>query len=341
MRTNPCTPVRRLALSWALGASLSLVACGGGNASRTEIPATTLSSAYSSVVWEDNFATRADGTPDASLWAGLTGNGDEYGNPGWGNNELQYYLPANATVSGGLLQLRGHADASLAGTLASGTLCAGATCRYSSARLTSLKTVDLSRPGLLEVMAQLPTGTGGWPAIWLLPGQSPGASFPPTAEQLALQPTWPAGGEIDMAEWFSRYFGSDRNSVQVTLHLPGGSTSPYTDRYIYKKTSGLADPVDTVFHRYQLSWTADAITFSLDDVTVMQCARLTLTCSPSDGQGGPTISHWPFGTTWRHYHLLLNLAIGGNLGAPDGDNTAVPSGFDQTLKVAYVRYMVP
>ena len=52
------------------------------------------------LVWSEEF----DGpTLDPEVWFFETGDGSEYGIPGWGNNELQYYLPDNAQISGGML----------------------------------------------------------------------------------------------------------------------------------------------------------------------------------------------------------------------------------------------
>lgn len=310
--------------------TLVLAGCGGGSgdsAPRSTIPLTTLASAYNQVAWEENFANSASGAPNPNHWAMITGNGAEYNNAGWGNNELEYYLPANATVSGGVLQIHGKADATVANRQ-----CTGGACAFSSGKVTSVMQVDLSKPGLLEIKAQLPTGAGSWPAIWLLPGSTPGQAFPPTPAQLATQPTWPAGGEIDMAEWLGQYFAGDASSVQSTLHLPAGAAAPYGDNYTYKKISGLSS-ISANFHVYQLQWTADQISFNLDNQAIMTCYKSNLQCTPTDGSAGLPLSHWPYGTDYAKYYLIMNLAIGGNLGGTP------PGNYDQTMNVAYVRYM--
>ena len=52
-------------------------------------------------MWEDEF----DGARiDPETWFFQSGDGIAEGIPGWGNNELQYYLPDNAQVSDGLLK---------------------------------------------------------------------------------------------------------------------------------------------------------------------------------------------------------------------------------------------
>lgn len=306
----------------------------GGTSST--IPPTLLSASYKTVVWQDNFAQDPSGSPDAAFWAMLTGNGVEYGKSGWGNNEAEYYLPSNATIANGELEIHGFADSNVGGFT-----CSGIPCMFSSARVTSVHTVDLSQPGFLEVSAELPTGTGSWPAIWLLPGTSPGQAFPPSGSQLFTQQVWPAGGELDMVEFMSRY-ASSSSLVQTTFHLPSGTSAPYADAYQYQQAT-LATPASSAFHLYQMAWSASQIEFFVDNTLVMNCEKSTLSCAPVNGTspGVPATAFWPYGSTYRQYYLLLNLAIGGNLGIANSDNANVPTNFDQTMKVKYVRYLAP
>ena len=52
------------------------------------------------LVWSDEFeATRLN----PANWFFESGDGSQYGIPGWGNNELQWYLPDNAELRDGLL----------------------------------------------------------------------------------------------------------------------------------------------------------------------------------------------------------------------------------------------
>ena len=54
------------------------------------------------LVWNDEFN---DGQLDPELWFFETGDGSQYGIPGWGNNELQWYLPDNASLEDGKLKI--------------------------------------------------------------------------------------------------------------------------------------------------------------------------------------------------------------------------------------------
>ncbi len=310
-------------LAVALAAVL-LAGCGSGSIPSSSSSGSGLASAYKTTVWQDDFATDPGGTPNPALWATEVGNGSgpPYNNPGWGNNEEEYYLASNATVSGGVLDLHGFADPSV-----TNFTCSGSPCTYSSAKITSVQTVDLSKPGFLEVKAALPTAAGAWPAIWLLPGTSPVAPNP------GAQPTWPSGGELDMAEWLGQYFAGQDSLIQSTFHMPSGNTNPYTDSYEYQKAT-LSTPVSS-FHLYQLAWTPGSIEFAIDNQPLMTCTQSTMSCTPTSGGSFPASSIWPYGTTYSQYYLIMNLAIGGNLGG-----TPAP-GFDQTMQVAYVRYMTP
>ncbi len=303
------------------------------------IPATPLSSAYHTLVWQDDFAQDTAGAPNATLWAMLTGNGTEYGNTGWGNNEAEYYLPSNASVVNGALQIMGKADMTVSGN-SCGNSQSG--CQFSSARVTSLKSIDLGQPGFLEVQAQIPTAVGSWPAIWLLPGATPGQAFPPSPAQLAAQPTWPSGGEIDLVEYLWLYLSPGDTVVQTSIHLPAGAASPYADSYQYVRTT-LTSSASSAFHLYQLSWTAGQIEYAIDNSVIMTCVKVTQTCTPRDptSPGVPAVSSWPYGTTFSQYYLLMNLAIGGNAGITGSNNALVPANYDQRMVVNYVRYLTP
>lgn len=59
----------------------------------------------------------------------------------------------------------------------------------------------------------------------------------------------------------------------------------------------------TAFHKYPLTWTANPIQIGVDGVV----------CNPHDKPTGADASPWPFDVP---QYLLLNLAMGGNLGGP-------------------------
>lgn len=167
--------------------------------------------------------------------------------------------------------------------------------RYSSARLTTAGKAHWTY-GTVEVRAKLACGGGLWPAIWMMPERD--------------QP-WPDGGEIDIMEHIGRRPGV----IHATLH---------TARFVHSKgtqrgaETQVADAC-TAFHRYQMRWTPRAITIGVDGRAFFRVAN--------DGSGDR--GAWPFDAP---FHLILNLAVGGNWPGPV-DDAALPA----RMTVDYVR----
>lgn len=152
--------------------------------------------------------------------------------------------------------------------------------------------------GFYEIRARLPCGRGIWPAIWMLPDGG----------------TWPDQGEIDVMEMV----GWDATVVHGTLH-----SGAFNHRIGTQRGARRTVPTScTAFHRYQMDWRADAITIGVDDRAYLRVA--------DDRPGGRAA--WPFD---RPYHLILNVAVGGDWGGQKGiDDTAFP----QAMAVDYVRH---
>ena len=134
-----------------------------------------------------------------------------------------------------------------------------------------------------------------------------GAGTWPAIWTLGTGGAWPADGEIDIME----QVGRDPTRILGTLHttLSGGTG-----------TGGQIQIADacTAFHNYQLTWTKDEIRISVDGTDYYRMAN--------PGTGRPA---WPFDAP---QYLLLNLAIGGDLGGAVNDAI-----FPVTFEVDYVR----
>ena len=164
--------------------------------------------------------------------------------------------------------------------------------QYTSARLIT-RDKQLFTYGYFEVRAKLPCGLGTWPAIWLLG----------TPEN-----QWPKYGEIDIMEQ-KGFSAADKKVVSGYLHHAGGSVGNETT---------VADAC-TSFHNYQLTWTADKIVIGVDNLKYFEYVN------PKDGN----FNNWPYNGP---QFLILNLAMGGNLGG------SIPSGFvSDQMEVDYVR----
>lgn len=169
---------------------------------------------------------------------------------------------------------------------------------YSSARLVS-KGKAAWKYGYIEIRAKLPLGTGTWPAIWMLPEENTFGS-------------WPKSGEIDIME----HVGFDPSVVHGTVHTEAFNHTKKTQKGAQKKV----DTFSEEFHTYAIDWKAEKIDFFID-------GEFYFTFENS----GKDFREWPFD---HPFHLVLNLAIGGNWGGQKGVD---PKIWPQRMEVDYVR----
>jgi len=167
--------------------------------------------------------------------------------------------------------------------------------QYTSARLVTRGLAEWTY-GFFEVRARLPCGPGTWPAIWMLGARG----------------DWPANGELDIMEHVGRWQGR----VLSTVHTLAGNGAHGVGGAIT-----VADAC-TAFHRYQMLWTERGITFGMDGAEHLNFPHLDV------GAAGAA-RVWPFDAP---QFLLLNVAIGGDLGGPVDDRI-----FPLTMEVDYVR----
>ena len=255
------------------------------------------------LVWSDEF----DGAQlDPEVWYFETGDGAEFvgdgvvGLPsGWGNNELQYYLPDSAQLVNGNLVITAREER-IGGF------------RYTSARIHTRDRFAF-KYGRIEASMRLPGGQGIWPAFWMLSQNSPYGS-------------WAATGEIDIMEAVNlgveggdTLFGSGgvNNTVFGTLHFGGVDPDNVFNSIEYE----VPTDVTTEFHTYALEWDEDEFRWYVDDVLFA-----TQTIWYSTAAEYPAPFDQPF-------HVLFNVAVGGELpGVPD-DTTVFPV----TMEVDWVR----
>ncbi|MDT7838135.1 glycoside hydrolase family 16 protein [Aquabacterium sp. OR-4] len=168
-------------------------------------------------------------------------------------------------------------------------------------RYSSTRLVTLGRQdwtyGFFEVRAKLPCGLGTWPAIWML--------------NSALD--WPAGGELDIME----QVGREPAKVFSTIHTAAGHGGNGSGNAIQVPDACSA------FHNYQMLWTPTELRFGMDGKT-HHIVR-------NDGSGR---ARWPFD---RPQFLILNIAVGGDLGGPVDDRA-----FPVRFEIEHVRvYQAP
>jgi beta-glucanase (GH16 family) len=170
-----------------------------------------------SLVWHDEFETGI-----SSDWIFETGNGSS----GWGNNELEYYLEDNATVSDGVLEITAKKE-SYEGY------------SYTSARMKTMGNQYWTY-GKIEARIKLPSFSGSWPAFWML-----GENYSDVG--------WPSCGEIDIMEHIN------------TESLTYGTIHWYADAYASYSGNTTVDDV-TSYHVYSIEWDESSIKWYVDDV---------------------------------------------------------------------------
>lgn len=163
------------------------------------------------------------------------------------------------------------------------------TSHYYSGRITTAKNVEFQY-GTIEVRAKLPVGKGTWPAIWMLGNDIKDIG-------------WPDCGEIDIME----YVGKKPHEIHTTLHTPDSHGNSKNT-----KVTTLED-IENGFHIYKCHWTKDKIEFYID-------SNLVYTFNPKLKNE----KTWPFD---KPFYVILNLAIGGNFGGPEVDDSIFPQEF--------------
>lgn len=290
-----------------------LTACGGGGGGSGS-PAVvvvpldlTLPTSYT-LKWSDDFSTPGQPSNQWTYDLGATLLGGSV----WGNAEKEYYTAQakNSYIdSNGQLVIQPVAGISSADMTNSDNL-ADIQSRgvvATSARLTTntsayFSALNSNPYGFYEIRAQIPCVYGAWPALWMM----------------GRTGDWPARGEIDIMEWFGAYFASQPNQVQSGVHTPANSGSSS----LFAK-NGVANMCGA-FHKFQLHWSASEILIGVDGVPTFSYKK------PANASA----SNWPFS---QPAYILLNVAVGGNLGGSVnlGD---IPN---MGMKVDYVKVWQP
>ena len=234
------------------------------------------------LIWNDEFDYT--GLPDNTRWS------YDVGGHGWGNSESQFYTEdreENARVDGDHLIIEARKE-NWSGR------------SYTSTRLVSKHKGDWTY-GRIEVRAQLPSGRGTWPAIWMLPTDSPYGNG-----------GWPDTGEIDIME----HVGHNQDQIHATIHTDAYNHMLGTQRGGEKHVPGASNAL----HVYAVEWSPLKMVFSIDGVDFWTYSK-----GLSNWRG------WPFD---QDFHLIMNIAIGGAWGGAQGIDDSI---FPQQMLIDYVR----
>ena len=280
-------------------AAALLNACGGGGASSPETEPFYLEEQEEwTLVWADEFN---GSSVDAANWTFQTGDGTDYGlpEPGWGNGERQFYLEDNAAVADGSLVITAKEEP-MGGM------------PYTSSRMRSIGKFDFTY-GRVEMRAKAAAGQGLWSAIWMMPTNSPYG-------------TWAASGEIDIMEVVNA--GTENQGVFLAAHH--GFQWPLNQ--IVTAPAEVDDASD--WHTYALEWSGKYLRWFVDGVHLRTVeAESYYSYFFAGNDTGFTAASDPAAPFNQDFHLIVNLAVGGN--GPGFVNPADVDG--STMEVDYIR----
>ena len=220
---------------------------------------------------------------------------------GGGNNERQCYAALNVLIRDGHLVLTARREPVSAALdpLAQPIVDQLETRSYSSGKVHTRGLASF-RYGRIEVRARMPQGQGLWPAIWMLPEHD---NYGP----------YPRSGEIDIVEAVN--LGVDCDPCRNRFH---GARHHGPSLAENRQESGTVSTEDAAaFHVFALEWSPERMTWLLDGEPYFTA------------DGGPP---WD-----QRFHLILNLAVGGNWAEGSGTLGVDPRAFPAELVVDYVR----
>lgn len=207
------------------------------------------------LAWHEEFSGKS--FPDTACWSKI-----ERGRSDW-NNYMSGY-DGCYSMRGGKIALRGMAVPNAESD----------TAAYITGGITT-KGKKTFRDGLIEVRAKLQGARGAWPAIWMLPENTP----------------WPYGGEIDIMERLN----SDSIAYQ-TLHT-------YYTHHLGLKDDPLSHSVGAIdpdgYNTYSAVLGEDSVSLYINGRLTLAYPRIKTNFR---GQ-------FPFD---RPYYLLIDMQLGGN-----------------------------
>lgn len=239
-------------------------------------------------------------TLNEEYWEYMIGDGSP--NVGWGNSELEYYTKENVSIKDSKLIITAKREDK-------------GGYHFTSARIRSKGKV-FTTYGRIEALISLPEKTAMWPAFWMLP------------ETNYQNKGWPWSGEIDIMEARGRV--NDMYTGAVHVASSSGSDNYQVVSYSFngEGRSAKEGPKTYIsdYHLYSLEWDEDELRWLCDNELVGTVPARFWRRNQADG----TI-YDPF---TKDFHLLLNLAVGGNF-----DNNRTPDDdFESAeMKIDYVR----
>ena len=244
-----------------------------------------------SLVWAEEFDK--NGMPDEASW--------NFENGFVRNEELQWYQKENASVSNGILTIEVRKEDRPTPYYDPNSTYwqeRRQKIEYSSASMHTKGKKNWIY-GRFEMKAKIPVANGLWPTWWTM-GENK---------------DWPAGGEIDIMEYFKGQL------ITNLAFLSAEGKAEFVPRLFNVDSLG-GNAWASQFHVWRMDWTKESIEFFLDDKPLNKVLLDTLV--NKDGSA--------FNPFRQPHFMVLTMAVGGTNG---GD----PMGtfFPQKLEVDYIR----
>jgi len=171
--------------------------------------------------------------------------------------------------------------------------------------------------GRFEIRARFPQGQGMWPAFWMLPEDEDYGG-------------WPLSGEIDIFEAVN--LGVEcaacepggENTVLGALHF--GDTPP-GNVFVNRETS-FPGVLDGEFHTYGVIWEEGRFVWTVDGEAYGSVEASEWYTAASSEESAPFD---------RRFHLIINLAVGGNWPESTGLGGVATDGFPKQVDIDWVR----
>jgi hypothetical protein len=259
------------------GAAGGAGAAAGGTDACGRPAAIALPTGYTRLAWHDEF--EVDGAPSSLSWGYETGFVR--------NEELQWYQPQNAQVSGGLLTITAKKESQANPNYRAGS-SDWKTNRQNASYTSSSMTTSGKQSwqyGRFEMCAKIPIAAGMWPAWWTL----------------GVSGEWPTNGEIDIMEFYKG---------KILANVACGTSTRWTAKWD-SATKSVDAAWAAKFHVWRMDWSSTQIDLYVDD-TLLNTAKLSDVLN-ADGKS-------PF---MQKAYMIVNLALGGANGG-DPAATAFP-----------------
>ncbi len=266
------------------------------------------------LVWSDEFNRSA---LDPEKWAA------EQSCWGGGNNERQCYTdrPDNIQVKDGKLHLIAMPENFTAARYSQdkGDRGGMVTQSHTSGKVRTRGLASWTY-GRFEARIKLPQGQSTWPAFWMMPEHD-------------TYGDWPLSGEIDIMEAVNLGAacadcpaGDIETRSGVALHF--GQSWPQ-NAVIYQRRA--LPRGRQAFHVFSVEWTADRINWFVDGHRVFSVGKAQWHTATVEKSQNPNA---PFD---QPFHLILNLAVGGDLPDGDGRGPFESSSFPAEMIIDWVR----